>query len=74
MEINEILDKYSYYAKGTGFTFLIDVEDYKTLLRRMAELEGQKLFWLRNYETLETTVKELEKEIKEHCETKGLVI
>jgi hypothetical protein len=60
MNIKDILAKYeNFYVGGSGYTFKIVVDDFNTIVKHI--------------ETLEIAEKELSNEIKEHCETKGLL-
>jgi hypothetical protein len=76
LTIKDILAKYeNFYKGGSGYTFQVEVDDFNVLLQYI-EANERLLEW--NDELQEELIEKdekmeaLEKEIIEHCETKGL--
>lgn len=80
MDIKNILAKYeNFYVGGSGYTFQVEVDDFNALVKHI-EKQSEKVAHFENVadelqkELIEKDekIEELEKEIIEHCETKGL--
>lgn len=73
MDIQEILTKYeNFYKGGSGYTFQVEVDDFNEIVKHIKWLEHLKTELEYQLKTCKEDVCEMEKEIVEHCETKGL--
>src|SRR5437764_10799202 len=71
--IKNILAKYeNFYKGGSGYTFQVEVDDFNEIVKHIKWLEHLKTGLEYQLKTCKEDVCEMEKEIKEHCETKGL--
>jgi predicted nuclease with TOPRIM domain len=74
--IKDILAKYeNFYKGGSGYTFQVEVDDFNVLLQYI-EANERLLGWNDELQAelieKDEKIEALEKEIIEHCETKGL--
>jgi hypothetical protein len=72
-KIDSILTKYeNFYKGGSGYTFQVEVDDFNELVKHVKWLEHLNNGLEYKLKTCKEDVCEMEKEIVEHCETKGL--
>lgn len=72
MDIKNILAKYeNFYVGGSGYTFQVEVDEFNDLIKEIENLNQYKKVLMENSVVRSERIEELEKEIEEHCETKG---